>query len=84
MGADAYESDTQKRDNLYRHIPNTGIGTATHITKTIIDKNARIGNNCRIGIDPIHRADGDYGAYMICNGIIVIRTGALIPNGTII
>ena len=84
MGADAYESDAQKRDNLYRHVPNTGIGTATHIQKTIIDKNARIGNNCRIGVDPIHRADGDYGSYLISNGIIVIRTGALIPNGTII
>lgn len=84
MGADYYETEQQQKDNIYRHIPNMGIGTATSICHAIIDKNARIGNNCRIGIDPIHRSDGDYGSYMISNGIIVVRKNALIPNGSII
>ncbi|MGL4524324.1 MAG: sugar phosphate nucleotidyltransferase [Spirochaetia bacterium] len=84
FGAEFYETPEQQKENVYRHIPNVGVGTATVISKTIIDQNARIGNNCRIGVDPIHRKDGDYGAYIIKEGIIVIRKNGIIPNGTII
>lgn len=84
MGSDYYETEEQQKENVYRHVPNMGIGTGNAIRKAIIDKNARIGNNCRIGVDAIHRSDGDYGSYMICGGIIVIRKNALIPNGSII
>ena len=50
----------------------------------IIDMNARIGSNCRIGIDNIPRPDGDFDLYSIHDGIIVINKNAVIPDGTVI
>ena len=82
MGADFYETMEQKKENEARNRPNIGIGSGTIVKCAIIDKNARIGNSCRIGIDEKPRADGDYGNYHIVDGIIVIPKGAEIPSGT--
>ena len=82
MGATYYETEKQKAANAERGIPNLGIGKGSIIKKAIIDMNARIGENCRIGIDNIPRKEGDYGDYSIHDGIIVINKGAVIPNGT--
>ncbi len=84
MGANYYESESEKRRNVERGLPNIGIGRGTIIRKAIIDKNVRIGDGCRIGIDPIDRVDGEYDRYSICDGIIVITKGAVIPDGTVI
>ena len=65
-------------------IPNIGIGRATIIKRAIIDQNARIGSNCRIGIDNIKRAEGDFEMYSVHDGIIVINKNAIIPDGTVI
>lgn len=82
MGADFYETDEQKKTNKEDGIPNIGIGASCIIKKSIIDKNARIGENCRIGIDPHERIDGDYGFYHIVDGIIIIPKNAVVPIGT--
>ena len=82
MGADAYETEEQKEANRKAGIPNYGIGEGTMIRGAIIDKNARIGKGCRIGIDNRNRKDGDYDGYMIREGIIIILKGAVIPDGT--
>ncbi|MCQ2398277.1 MAG: glucose-1-phosphate adenylyltransferase [Sphaerochaetaceae bacterium] len=82
MGATCYETEKQKAENARKGIPNIGIGKGTIIKRTIIDTNARIGDGCRIGIDNIERKDGDFGAYSIHDGIIVINKFAIIPNGT--
>jgi glucose-1-phosphate adenylyltransferase len=82
MGADFYETDAQKAANLAQGKPNIGIGRGSIVKGAIIDKNARIGENCRIGIDDKPRAEGDYGNYHIVDGIIVIPKGALIPTGS--
>ncbi len=84
MGADYYETEEEKANNLKKGIPNIGIGENTRIRKAIIDKNARIGNNCSIGYSPKPPADGDHGMYYAADGIIVIRKNAIIPDGTII
>ena len=84
MGADYYESPDQLNTNKQQSTPNIGIGGSTIIKRAIIDKNARIGNNCRIGIDKIERVDGEYDNYFIVDGIIVIPKGAIIQPGTII
>lgn len=84
MGEDYYETETEKKENMQKGIPNMGIGQATIIRNSIIDKNARIGDGCRIGIDLKQRDDGDYSNYYIRDGIIIIPKKAIIPNGTVI
>jgi glucose-1-phosphate adenylyltransferase len=53
MGSDYYETEAEKAENRQKHVPNIGIGGGSIIRHAIIDKNARIGSNCRIGIDPL-------------------------------
>lgn len=84
MGADYYETDEEKLSNHQQQIPNLGIGSGSIIKGAIIDKNARIGQGCRIGIDRKERADGDYENYLIRDGIIVIPKNAILPDGTCI
>jgi glucose-1-phosphate adenylyltransferase len=54
------------------------------IRRAIIDKNARIGEVCRIGIDNIARKDGDYDHYYVREGIIIIPKNGVVPTGTVI
>jgi glucose-1-phosphate adenylyltransferase len=84
MGSDFYESDSNKQLNCERRIPNIGIGKGSIIKKAIIDKNAAIGESCRIGVDNIPRTDGDYGNYHIVDGVIVIPKNAVLHPGTVI
>jgi glucose-1-phosphate adenylyltransferase len=83
MGADQYETEDAERWKLADGIPPTGIGTNTRIENAIIDKNARIGNDCVI------RPDGkpdtlDHELYYIRDGIVIIPKGGVVPNGTVI
>jgi len=84
MGADYYETEADKAANVKARRPNMGIGGGCIIKKAIIDKNARIGENCRIGIDDIERNEGDYGNWHIIDGIIVIPKKAVLPPGTVV
>ena len=53
MGADYYETlSDRQREATRAGKPNIGIGRSCIIKKAIIDKDARIGDNCRLGIDP--------------------------------
>jgi glucose-1-phosphate adenylyltransferase len=81
MGADCYETDEQKADNAAKGIPNIGIGKNCQIKGAIIDKNARIGDNCSIGMGEIP-ADGEYPNYYVVDGIIVIPKNAVISSGS--
>ncbi|MCX8014035.1 MAG: glucose-1-phosphate adenylyltransferase [Rectinema sp.] len=84
MGADYYETEAQKAENRANGVPNIGIGGGSIIRRAIIDKNARIGSNCRIGIDPLPRQDGEFGTHYIVDGIIVIPKNQVVPDGTVI
>jgi glucose-1-phosphate adenylyltransferase len=84
MGADRYETDREKINNLEKGIPNIGIGSGSILKRAIIDKNARIGANCRIGIDNVDRANGEYPTHYIVDGIIVIPKNTVVPDGTVI
>ncbi len=83
MGADYYETDEAKKNNAEKNIPNIGIGSATRIKNTIIDKNARIGRNCSIGLGELP-PDGDHGNFFVKDGIIVITKNAIIHDNTVI
>ena len=84
MGADYYDDEDEKADYRAKGKPVTGIGQNCKIANTIIDKNARIGDNCQIGVSGKKYEDGDHGSFYSADGIIVIRKGAVIPSGTVI
>ncbi|GHV83313.1 glucose-1-phosphate adenylyltransferase [Spirochaetia bacterium] len=84
MGSDFYETDAQKLRNHEERIPNIGIGKGAIIKGAIIDKNARIGEGCRIGIDNLNRADGEFENYHIVDGIIIVPKNAVLYPGTVI
>lgn len=83
MGADYYETEEEKKDNKDKKIPNIGIGERAVIKKSIIDKNARIGNDVSIGVGNTPE-DGDYGFCHVVDGIYVINKNAIVPDGTVI
>jgi glucose-1-phosphate adenylyltransferase len=84
MGADFYENDLQKAQNAEQRIPNVGIGRGAIIKGAIIDKNVRVGEDCRIGVDDIPRSDGNFDYYYIVDGIIVIPKNTILYPGTVI
>ena len=85
MGADFYESGTERLAMQSRGRIPVGIGENTLITNTIVDKNARVGNNCALlnkeGVDEKHCEEQ---GYIIRSGIVTVLSGAEIPDGTII
>ncbi len=83
LGSDYYESDESVIRNEAEGRPRVGIGAHCKIENAIIDKNARIGNNCVIS--PAGKAEnGDHDQYFIRDGIVIIPKDAVIPHGTVI
>jgi glucose-1-phosphate adenylyltransferase len=60
-----------------------GIGDRCFINNAIVDKNCRIGNDVHINGGK-HLEDFSNDLYMIKQGIVVIRKGAIIPDNYII
>ena len=84
MGADFYETEVQKAKNAEERIPNVGIGRGSIVNGAILDKNIRVGEGCRIGVDDIQRSDGNYGDYYIVDGVIIIPKNTVLYPGTVI
>ena len=85
MGADYYETEEDKQQNIENSRPNLGIGRGAIIKGAIIDKNVSIGEGCRIGVDDnIERVDGNYGNYHVVDGIVVIPKNTALYPGTVI
>jgi glucose-1-phosphate adenylyltransferase len=83
LGCDYYESDSSIRQYAARGLPRIGIGRNTTIENAIIDKNARIGENCRIS--PAGKPDKvDHPHYYIRDGIVIVPKNGVIPHGTVI
>lgn len=61
-------------------IPLMGIGQRCFISRTIVDKNARIGNDVKI-TGGSHLEDGEYEKHSVVDGIVVVQKGAVIPDG---
>jgi glucose-1-phosphate adenylyltransferase len=79
MGNDYFTSrdDIQNRrsDNPLR-----GIGERCYLSKTIVDKNVRIGNDVKI-VGGNHLEDGKFDNYHVVDGIVIIPKGEVIPDG---
>lgn len=83
MGNDYYETLDEINDAHKTGIPLLGIGHRCYIRNAIIDKNCRIGDDVRINGGP-HLENTDHSLYTIKDGIVVVKKGAVIPNGFVI
>jgi glucose-1-phosphate adenylyltransferase len=83
MGTDYYETLEEMLHAAERGVPKVGIGERCYIKNAIIDKNCRIGNDVRInGGD--HLANTDHSLYSVKDGIVVVKKGAILPDGFVI
>jgi glucose-1-phosphate adenylyltransferase len=81
VGADFYETDEDAAG--LGPTPRLGIGRDVVIDRAIIDKNARIGDGCRlVNESGVQEADGD--GWHIRSGIIVVPKGGVIKAGTVV
>ena len=83
LGCDYFESEISVQENAAAGRPKIGVGKNTRIENAIIDKNARIGDNCVI--TPAGKGeDVDHPLYYIRDGIVIIPKNGTIPHGTVI
>jgi len=83
MGIDFYET-IQEIDQAHAHgLPTAGIGNRCYIRNAIVDKNCRIGDDVRINGGP-HLENTDHALYTVKDGIVVVKKGAVLPNGFVI
>jgi glucose-1-phosphate adenylyltransferase len=79
MGSDYYE-ELEEMNNKLRPM---GVGERCYLNNTIVDKNCVIGNDVRINGGP-HLAEADTPLYTIKEGIVILKKGAIIPDGFVI
>ena len=83
MGCDYYETINQINQKTEKGQPVLGIGERCVIEDAIVDKNCSIGNDVQIKGGP-HLEKIDHPLYTVKDGIVVIKKGAVIPNGFVI
>jgi len=83
MGSDKYQTLEEIAEDRANHQPMIGIGDRCEIVNAIIDKNSRIGDDVKI-IGGDHLPDGDFNLYTVKDGIVVVKKGAIIPDGMVI
>ncbi len=83
MGSDYYETLEEMKSAADRGLPKMGIGERCYIRNAIIDKNCRIGNDVRIN-GGTHMPDSDHPLYTVKDGIVVVKKGAILPDGFVI
>lgn len=83
LGCDYYESHASILRHDAEGKPRIGIGRNTRIENAIVDKNARIGDNCVL--TPTGKPEHvDHPLYYIRDGILIIPKNGIIPHGTVI
>jgi glucose-1-phosphate adenylyltransferase len=80
MGNDYYQTLDEISVRKSEDKPLMGIGDRCYINNAIIDKNVCIGNDVRID-GGSHMSDGDFEKYTVKDGIVVVKKGAVLPNG---
>jgi glucose-1-phosphate adenylyltransferase len=83
LGADYFENEADRKNNLREGRPNVGIGEGSFIEGAIVDKNARIGSHVIIR-DIQDREDHEEENWVVREGIVIVPKDACIPDGTII
>jgi glucose-1-phosphate adenylyltransferase len=83
LGSDYYESLESIQEHEKSGNPRIGIGANCRIENTIVDKNARIGNN--VVISPAGKPEKvDHPNYFIRDGIVIVPKNGVIPHGMVI
>ena len=83
LGSDYYESRESIAEHEKAGQPRIGVGVNCRIENTIVDKNARIGDNVRIS--PAGKPEKlDHPNYYIRDGIVIIPKNGVIPHGMVI
>jgi len=82
MGND-YFTTKEDFDQQAKERPLMGIGQRCFLSQTIVDKNARIGNDVKIE-GGSHLEDGKYDNYYVVDGLVIVPKNAVIPDGTTI
>jgi glucose-1-phosphate adenylyltransferase len=80
MGSDYYQNLEEMTRNANQNLINIGIGERCVISNTIVDKNCRIGNDVKLNGGE-HLSDINTPLYTIRDGIIVVKKGAVLPDG---
>lgn len=80
MGNDLYQNLDEINRNNTNQVINIGIGQRCNISYTIVDKNCCIGNDVSLNGGP-HLEDINTPLYTVKDGIIVIKKGAILPDG---
>jgi glucose-1-phosphate adenylyltransferase len=83
MGADYYETESRRLEKEQKNLPRVGIGKNCKISRTIVDKNAQIGDNV-VSSPESKPANADYQYGFIRDGVVVIPRGMLVPSGTVV
>ena len=83
MGNDYFETLEDIATANKTGVPLLGIGHRCYIRNAIIDKNCRIGDDVRIN-GGNHLENSDHSLYTVKEGIVVLKKGAVIPNGFVI
>ena len=69
------------RVSLYLKATYAGAGSNTEVRKCIIDKNARIGSNCKIiNTANVQEANKEEDGYVIKDGIVVVIKSSVFPG----
>ncbi|TKV91506.1 hypothetical protein SEVIR_9G101000v4 [Setaria viridis] len=85
LGADYYETDAERGEQLAEGKVPIGIGDNTTIQKCIIDKNARIGKNVTISnSEGVEEADRTSEGFYIRSGITIVLKNSIIADGLVI
>lgn len=80
MGSDYYETLPEMAYSLEKGIPKLGIGERCRIKNAIVDKDCRIGNDVSIA-GGTHLPDSDHALFTVKDGIVVVKKGAILPDG---
>lgn len=83
MGNDYYETLKELEYDTSKGLPKLGIGDRCYFRNTIVDKNCRIGNDVRVN-GGHHLPNSDHALYTVKDGIVVLKKGAILPDGFVI
>ncbi|MFC0538755.1 glucose-1-phosphate adenylyltransferase [Pelagicoccus mobilis] len=82
MGADSFESSSDRRKNKELGRPDIGVGLNCEIKNAIIDKGARIGDNVKL--NPEGKADMyEKNGIFVRDGVVIVTKNTVVPSNTI-
>ncbi len=81
MGADFYQQQEQKEEDVIEKRPSVAIGENCLIQGAIVDKNCRIGNNVKVQLHKEMTEDCEVDNVYVRDGIIVVPRSAILHDG---